>query len=67
MNKPAIHYQSTRDGGKMFVCSIFLKKGIEPRIGGSNLCVPVWISKKGCSVGLRHRSEKDYTEKQRGN
>ncbi len=67
MNKPAIHYQSIRDGGKMFLCCIFLKQGIQPCIGGSNLCVPVLISKKRWPVGLRHRTQKNNIEKQRRN
>ena len=67
MNKPAIHYQSIRDGGEMMLRSIFLKKGIQPGIGGSNLCVPVLISKKRWPVRLRHRTQKNNTEKQRRN
>ncbi len=67
MNKPSIHYQSIRDGGEMFLRGIFLKQGIEPRIGGGNLCVPVLISKKGKPVGLRRRTQKNNTEKQRRN
>lgn len=65
MNKPAVHYQSIRDGGKMFLRGIFLKHRIESQIGGGNLFVPVLISKKGRLVRLRHRAQKDNTEKQR--
>lgn len=67
MNKPAVHYQSIRDGGEMMLRSIFLKHRIHPGIGGSNLCIPVWISKKGRPVGLRHRTQKNNAEKQRRN
>ena len=67
MNKPTIDYQPIRDGGEMFLRSIFLKQGIEPGISGSNLCVPVFISKKRWPVGLRHRAQKNNIEKQRRN
>lgn len=51
----------------MLLCSIFLKYRIEPGIGGSNLCVPVLITKKGWPVGLRHRAQENNTEKQHRN
>ena len=65
MNKAAIHYQSIRDGGEMFFGGILSKQGVEPGIGGSNLCIPVLISKKRRPVGLRHRAQKNNIEKQR--
>lgn len=67
MNKPAIHYQTIRDGGQMFLRRIFHKQGIKSGIAGSNLCRPVLISKKGRSVRLRHRAQKNNNEKQRVN
>jgi|SRR5690348_2812814 len=65
MNEPAIHYQSIRDRGKMFVGGMLLKHGIKPGKGGSNLCVAVLVCKKGRLVGLAHRAQKNNTEKQR--
>ena len=51
----------------MFLRCIFLKQGIQPGIGGRNLCISVFISKKRRPVGLGNRAQENNVEKQRRN